>query len=134
MEVGILFTSHPDPETEPYPHQAIHARTTEEILEAEALGFDSVWIAEHHFSNRYGILPDPFSYLAYLAEHEAALEGREPHLAVAKLLPDFNNVQHAWRRGATNWRNSAWSWRRSAPARSWCARPRRCWARSMSSA
>lgn len=67
MEVGILFTSHPDPETEPYPHQAIHARTTEEILEAEALGFDSVWIAEHHFSNRYGILPDPFSYLAYLA-------------------------------------------------------------------
>ncbi len=67
MRVGILFTSHPDPETEPYPHQAIHARTTREILEAEALGFDSVWIAEHHFSNRYGILPDPFSYLAYLA-------------------------------------------------------------------
>lgn len=67
MKVGILFTSHPDPETEPYPHQAVHARTTQEILEAEALGFDSVWIAEHHFSNRYGILPDPFSYLAYLA-------------------------------------------------------------------
>jgi alkanesulfonate monooxygenase SsuD/methylene tetrahydromethanopterin reductase-like flavin-dependent oxidoreductase (luciferase family) len=67
MEVGILFTSHPDPVSEPYPHQAIHARTTREILEAEALGFDSAWIAEHHFSNRYGILPDPFSYLAYLA-------------------------------------------------------------------
>lgn len=67
MRVGILFTSHPDPVTEPYPHQAIHARTTREIIEAEALGFDAVWIAEHHFSNRYGILPDPFSYLAYLA-------------------------------------------------------------------
>lgn len=67
MEVGILFTSHPDPKTEPYPHQAIHERVTREILEAEALGFDSVWIAEHHFSNTYGILPDPFSYLAYLA-------------------------------------------------------------------
>ena len=67
MKIGILFTSHPDPKTEPYPHQAIHARVTREILEAEALGFDSVWIAEHHFSNRYGILPDPFSYLCYLA-------------------------------------------------------------------
>lgn len=67
MEVGILFTSHPDPESEPYPHQAVHARTTQEILEAEALGYDSVWIAEHHFSNKYGILPDPFSYLSYLA-------------------------------------------------------------------
>lgn len=67
MKVGILFTSHPDPVTEPYPHHAIHARTTREILEAEALGFDSCWIAEHHFSNKYGILPDPFSYLSYLA-------------------------------------------------------------------
>ena len=67
MKIGILFTSHPDPKTEPYPHQAIHARVTREILEAETLGFDSAWIAEHHFSNRYGILPDPFSYLCYLA-------------------------------------------------------------------
>ena len=67
MDVGILFTSHPDPNSEPYPHQAIHERVTREILEAERLGFDSVWIAEHHFSNTYGILPDPFSYLSYLA-------------------------------------------------------------------
>ena len=67
MEAGILLTSHPDPKDEPYPHQAIHARVTREILEAEELGFDSIWIAEHHFSNKYGILPDPFSYLSYLA-------------------------------------------------------------------
>ena len=67
MKVGILFTSHPDHSTEPYPHRAIHERVTREILEAEDLGFDSVWIAEHHFSNKYGILPDPFSYLSYLA-------------------------------------------------------------------
>ncbi len=67
MRVGILQTSHPDPSTEPYPHQAIHARVTREVLEAEELGFDAIWIAEHHFSNRYGILPDPFCYLAYLA-------------------------------------------------------------------
>ena len=67
MRVGFLQTSHPDPATEPYPHQAVHARVTREVLEAEELGFDAVWIAEHHFSNRYGILPDPFSYLAYAA-------------------------------------------------------------------
>jgi alkanesulfonate monooxygenase SsuD/methylene tetrahydromethanopterin reductase-like flavin-dependent oxidoreductase (luciferase family) len=67
MKVGILHTSHPDPVTEPHPYHAVHARTTREIQEAEALGFDSIWIAEHHFSSKYGILPDPFSYLAYLA-------------------------------------------------------------------
>ena len=67
MEFGILFTSHPDPKSETYPHHSMHARVTREILEAEELGFDSIWIAEHHFSNKYGILPDPFTYLGYLA-------------------------------------------------------------------
>ena len=45
MEAGILLTSYPDPKDEPYPHQAIHARVTQEVLEAEKLGFDCVWIA-----------------------------------------------------------------------------------------
>jgi alkanesulfonate monooxygenase SsuD/methylene tetrahydromethanopterin reductase-like flavin-dependent oxidoreductase (luciferase family) len=74
MEVGILYTSHPDPKTEPYPHQKVHERVTREILEIEQLGFDSVWIAEHHFSNRYGIMPDPFSYLAYLAAKTSVIK------------------------------------------------------------
>ena len=67
MKFGLLLTSHPDHATEPYPHHAVHERTTREVIQAEELGYDSVWIAEHHFSNRYGILPDPFSYLSYLA-------------------------------------------------------------------
>ena len=46
MKIGILHTSHPDPVTEPFPYHAVHARTTKEILEAEELGFDRVWIAE----------------------------------------------------------------------------------------
>jgi alkanesulfonate monooxygenase SsuD/methylene tetrahydromethanopterin reductase-like flavin-dependent oxidoreductase (luciferase family) len=67
MEFGILFTSHPNTEAEPYPHRAVHERVTREILRADALGFDYAWIAEHHFSNQYGIMPDVFVYAAYLA-------------------------------------------------------------------
>ena len=67
MKFGILFTSHPDAESEPYPHRDVHARVTGQIVEADRLGFDIAWIAEHHFSNQYGILPDPFSYIGYLA-------------------------------------------------------------------
>ena len=67
MKFGILFVSHPDTSAEPYPHRDVHARVTREIQEADRLGYDIAWIAEHHFSNTYGILPDPFSYIAYLA-------------------------------------------------------------------
>ncbi|MGE5511447.1 MAG: LLM class flavin-dependent oxidoreductase [Bacteroidota bacterium] len=67
MEFGILFTSHPNTEREPYPHQSLHARVTDEILTAEKLGFDCAWLAEHHFSNEYGIMPDVWVYAAYLA-------------------------------------------------------------------
>lgn len=74
MKVGLLLTSHPDPATEPYPHQTMHARVTREVQAAEQLGYDSVWIAEHHFSNKYGILPDPFAYLSYLAAKTSVIK------------------------------------------------------------
>ncbi len=67
MEFGILFTSHPDPAVEPYPHHDVHARVTREVMRADALGFDFAWIAEHHFSNQYGIMPDVFVYAGHLA-------------------------------------------------------------------
>jgi alkanesulfonate monooxygenase SsuD/methylene tetrahydromethanopterin reductase-like flavin-dependent oxidoreductase (luciferase family) len=67
MEFGILFTSHPNHATEPYPHRDVHARVTAEIEAADALGYDTAWVAEHHFSNQYGIMPDVFTYLGYLA-------------------------------------------------------------------
>jgi alkanesulfonate monooxygenase SsuD/methylene tetrahydromethanopterin reductase-like flavin-dependent oxidoreductase (luciferase family) len=67
MEFGILFTSHPNTEAEPYPHRDVHARVTQQILRADALGYDYAWVAEHHFSNEYGIMPDVFVYAAYLA-------------------------------------------------------------------
>ena len=67
MEFGILFTSHPNVEAEPYPHRDVHARVTRQILRADELGFDFAWLAEHHFSNEYGIMPDVFVYAGYLA-------------------------------------------------------------------
>jgi alkanesulfonate monooxygenase SsuD/methylene tetrahydromethanopterin reductase-like flavin-dependent oxidoreductase (luciferase family) len=67
MEFGILFTSHPNTEAEPYPHRGVHARVTRQVVRADELGFDYAWVAEHHFSNEYGIMPDVFVYAAYLA-------------------------------------------------------------------
>jgi alkanesulfonate monooxygenase SsuD/methylene tetrahydromethanopterin reductase-like flavin-dependent oxidoreductase (luciferase family) len=67
MEFGILFTSHPDHAREPYPHRDVHGRVTAEIQAADRLGYDTAWVAEHHFSNQYGIMPDVFTYLGYLA-------------------------------------------------------------------
>jgi alkanesulfonate monooxygenase SsuD/methylene tetrahydromethanopterin reductase-like flavin-dependent oxidoreductase (luciferase family) len=67
MEFGILFTSHPNHVAEPYPHRDVHARVTAEIQAADGLGYDTAWVAEHHFSNQYGIMPDVFTYMGYLA-------------------------------------------------------------------
>jgi alkanesulfonate monooxygenase SsuD/methylene tetrahydromethanopterin reductase-like flavin-dependent oxidoreductase (luciferase family) len=67
MKFGILFTSHPNTDTEPYPHHDAHARVTREILRADELGFDYAWLAEHHFTTEYGIMPDVFVYAGYIA-------------------------------------------------------------------
>src|SRR5258708_19940717 len=67
MEFGILFTSHPNGEKEPFPPRDVHAGVTREIVRADALGFDYAWIAEHHFTDQYGIMPDVFVYAGYLA-------------------------------------------------------------------
>ena len=40
---------------------------TEQIVRAEALGFESAWVAQHHFSADEGGLPAPFVFLAHVA-------------------------------------------------------------------
>ncbi len=40
---------------------------TEQIVHAEALGFDTAWLAQHHFHEFEGGLPAPFVLLAYIA-------------------------------------------------------------------
>ena len=67
MEFGILFTSHANEDVESYPRRDVHARVTREIIRADQLGFDYAWLAEHHFSDEYGIMPDVFVYAGYLA-------------------------------------------------------------------
>ena len=67
MQFGILFISQPNLEIDEYPHHAVHERVTGEVLLADRLGFDVAWLAEHHFSNTYGIMPDVMTYGGYLA-------------------------------------------------------------------
>lgn len=40
---------------------------TEQIQHAERLGFDSAWIAQHHFHEKEGGLPSPLVFLAHVA-------------------------------------------------------------------
>lgn len=42
---------------------------TEQIRHAERLGFDSAWIAQHHFHEHEGGLPSPLVFLAHVAAH-----------------------------------------------------------------
>lgn len=46
--------------------------TIEDIVLADDLGFDSAWLAEHHFS-RYGILGNPLTLAASLMERTAQI-------------------------------------------------------------
>ncbi|QGM47669.1 putative FMN-dependent luciferase-like monooxygenase [Methylocystis heyeri] len=40
---------------------------TEQIIHAERFGFDSAWVAQHHFDGEEGGLPSPFVFLAQVA-------------------------------------------------------------------
>jgi putative FMN-dependent luciferase-like monooxygenase len=40
---------------------------TEQIVQAEKVGFDSAWVAQHHFHEAEGGLPSPFVFLAQVA-------------------------------------------------------------------
>lgn len=46
---------------------------TEQIRHAENFGFDSAWIAQHHFHEGEGGLPAPFVFLAHVAAHTSRI-------------------------------------------------------------
>ena len=62
----------------------------EQVLWAEQLGYDSVWMTEHHFS-RHGIVSASLSVLAYLA----GLTSRIRLATAVTVLPFHNPIQIA---------------------------------------
>lgn len=69
MDIGLFFLMQRD---ERWSEQAVYDSALEQMLAAEALGFHSVWIAEHHF-NDYGLCPAPPVLAAFIAARTTAL-------------------------------------------------------------
>ena len=51
----------------------IYQETMELFIAAEQLGFDAVWVAQHHFVGHPGRLPSPFPFLAAVAARTTQL-------------------------------------------------------------
>jgi alkanesulfonate monooxygenase SsuD/methylene tetrahydromethanopterin reductase-like flavin-dependent oxidoreductase (luciferase family) len=69
MEFGLFFLMQRD---EAWSEQAVYDSGLEQMLAAEALGYTSVWIAEHHF-NDYGLCPAPPVLAAFVAARTTTL-------------------------------------------------------------
>src|SRR6266581_292637 len=69
MEFGLFFLMQRDEE---WSEQSVFDSGLEQMLAAEALGYSSVWIAEHHF-NDYGLCPAPQVLAAFLAARTRTL-------------------------------------------------------------
>jgi len=69
MDFGLFFLMQRD---EAWSEQAVYESALEQMLDAESLGYHSVWIAEHHFAD-YGICPAPPVLAAYLAARTTTL-------------------------------------------------------------
>jgi alkanesulfonate monooxygenase SsuD/methylene tetrahydromethanopterin reductase-like flavin-dependent oxidoreductase (luciferase family) len=54
------------------PSSEVYPRALELVREAERLGFATVWLAEHHFTN-YSHISQPFVLLAHIAAHTARI-------------------------------------------------------------
>ena len=69
MEFGLFFLMQRD---EAWTEQEVYDSGLEQMLAAEALGYSSVWIAEHHF-NDYGLCPSPPVLAAFVAARTTTL-------------------------------------------------------------
>ena len=56
---------------------------TAQIAHAERCGFDSAWIAQHHFHEGEGGLPAPLVFLAHVAARDLDHPARHRHRHVA---------------------------------------------------
>jgi alkanesulfonate monooxygenase SsuD/methylene tetrahydromethanopterin reductase-like flavin-dependent oxidoreductase (luciferase family) len=69
MDFGLFFLVQRD---EQWTEGAVYDSALEQMLAAEALGYHSVWIAEHHF-NDYGLCPAPPVLAAFVAGRSTTL-------------------------------------------------------------
>jgi alkanesulfonate monooxygenase SsuD/methylene tetrahydromethanopterin reductase-like flavin-dependent oxidoreductase (luciferase family) len=69
MSFGLFYLMQRD---EQWSEQAVYDSDVRQMLAAEALGYTSVWIAEHHF-NDYGLCPAPTVLAAYVAARTTTL-------------------------------------------------------------
>lgn len=65
MQFGLLYDFR-NPAQWRMPNERLYAQTVEQIVFAEQLGFDSVWISEHHFLDD-GYCPSLLTVAAHLA-------------------------------------------------------------------
>lgn len=71
MEFGIFSVADHHPEFDRTPHQ-LYAELLEQAEHAERLGYESYWVAEHHF-HHYGIVPAPAVLLSAIAQRTQTL-------------------------------------------------------------
>ena len=64
LEIGVGFWCIQRNHSRPTPLPAMYRDTRTEMAAAERLGFDTVWVGEHHFAYD-GYLPSPLSGLAF---------------------------------------------------------------------
>ncbi|MCH8813570.1 MAG: LLM class flavin-dependent oxidoreductase [Chloroflexi bacterium] len=87
MKVGVFQLIPGSPERD---HSQLYREAIEQVEYAERLGFDSVWLGEHHFTN-YGICPSILTFASYIA---ARTERIRIGLAVA-VLPFYQPLRLA---------------------------------------
>lgn len=87
MQFGAFFLGG-SPQREP--PEAVFTQLLEYVRHAELLGYDSVWVAEHHFSN-YGYVPNPL----LMATRIAAETDRVRIGTAVLVLPFWNPLRVA---------------------------------------
>ncbi len=81
MDFGLFFLMQRD---DAWSERAVYDSALEQMLAAESLGYHSVWIAEHHFSD-YGLCPAPPVLASFVAARTATLPGLDTALALRSM-------------------------------------------------
>ena len=73
------------------PTREVYADMREQVLLAEACGFEIAWFAEHHFSN-YGLCPSPLTMATYMAGQTSRIK-LGPAVIVAPLYEPLRMLE-----------------------------------------